>query len=377
MPGRYTNEENGFDAMAATDFDAARPVNPPFRPVGIAGWLALLWLAGPGIALTETAETGKSSEAPGTAELRKRIAASPELPFKGTYFAAQAPTAGWESGRVSWVAIDAQGRIYELQRGVNAAPVLVLDRDGKILRSWGTGEYKIPHSIRIDPSGNVWTVDAGSSMIIKYSPAGKKLLTISVGQQPADGGPFSGATDIAFGRNGHLFVSDGYGNARVLEYAADGRRLKQWGRPGSGPGEFHLPHSIQVDDEGIVYVADRENGRIEKFDLDGRYLGEIGNLGRVYSLKLADGVLWAGIQPMDAPPGSAGWMVELDPKTGKLLGHLDVSDPLPLHCVELSAAGEPVTVQGTRLLWFRRAQQTATSALVPRQGPQVNDGKAR
>jgi sugar lactone lactonase YvrE len=151
------------------------------------------------------------------ADLRAGIEASPKLPFNGVHFAAKPPAIDWESGAVSWIAVDRKGRIYEIQRGDKADPVLVLDREGKVLRSWGKGEFVIPHSIRIDPLGNVWTVDAGSSFVIKYSPLGEKLMTISVGEGPDNGSPFDGTTDIAFGPNGRLYITDGYGNARVLE----------------------------------------------------------------------------------------------------------------------------------------------------------------
>ena len=138
------------------------------------------------------------------------------MPCRGVPFTAQAPNVGWASGLVSWVTIDSMGLIYEIQRGDRADPVLVLDQEGKLLRSWGKGDYKIPHSIRLDPEGNVWTVDAGTSVVQKYSPFGKKLMTITVGEQPENDSPFNGATDIAFGPNGHLFIADGYGNSRIF-----------------------------------------------------------------------------------------------------------------------------------------------------------------
>jgi 6-bladed beta-propeller len=287
------------------------------------------------------------------ADLRARIESSPNLPFNGVHFAAKPPAIGWESGAVSWVAVDGGGLIYELQRGDKADPILVLDREGKVLRSWGTGNYKIPHSIRIDPTGNVWTVDAASSVVIKYSPLGEKLMTIAVGEQPENGSPFNGTTDVAFGPNGRIFITDGYGNARVLEYSPDGKRVKQWGKSGTGPGEFRLPHAIQIDDKGTMYVADRENGRIEKFDLDGNFRGEIPHLGRIYSLKLAGEVLWAGMSPFDQPPGSPGWVVKLDPKTGKILGHLDVPEARGGHSVEQMPSGEPLATLGNELIWFK------------------------
>jgi hypothetical protein len=292
------------------------------------------------------------SESQKAADLRAQVEASPLLPFQGVPCAAQPPAIGWESGMVSWVAVDGKGIIYEIQRGDKADPVLVLNRDGKILRSWGKGEYTIPHSIRIDPAGNIWTVDAASSIVIKYSAQGRKLMTISVGGQPENGSPFHGTTDIAFAPNGHLYITDGYGNARVLEYTAEGKLVRQWGRAGAGPGEFNLPHAIQIDRDGTIYVADRENGRIQKFDLDGKFLGQITGLGRVFSLKVADGVLWATIQPFNQLLTSGGWIVKLDCETGQILGHLSIPERGG-HSVELMPTGEPLTTAGSQLLCFQ------------------------
>jgi DNA-binding beta-propeller fold protein YncE len=255
---------------------------------------------------------------------------------------------------VSSIAIGSDGLVYEIQRGSKADPILVVDGDGKLIRSWGKADYKIPHSIRLDPLGNVWTVDASMSTIIKYSRRGEKLMVINVGEQPNTDSPFNGATDIAFAPNGHLFITDGYGNARVVEYTANGKRLRQWGRPGSGPGEFHLPHAIQIGEDGTIYVADRENGRIEEFDFDGKYLGEISGLGRIYSFKLVGDVIWASTQRLDQPPGSPGWLVKLDSRSGRILGHLHVPEAFGLHSIEITPLGEPVTVLGNHLLWFRR-----------------------
>jgi outer membrane protein assembly factor BamB len=285
--------------------------------------------------------------------LRARIERSPRLPFRGVIFAAQPPKAGWESGAVSGVATAEKDMIYEIQRGDAADPILVLNSKGKVLYSWGKGDYSIPHSIRIDPHGDIWTVDAGSSRIIKYSPRGKKLMTISVGGQPNNGNAFNGTTDLAFGPKGHIYIADGYGNARVLEYAADGTKVRQWGKSGVGPGEFDLPHSIEIGDDGIIYVADRENFRIEKFDLDGHYLGEISNVGRIYSLKLVNHILWASTGPTDQPAGAAGgWIIKLDARTGRIIGHLDVSQERSGHSIAVTPSGEPIITSGNELLWF-------------------------
>lgn len=296
---------------------------------------------------------GGGAVAEGLDETRLQVAASPRLPFSATEFSARPPSSGWESGTISWLAVGADGLVYEIQRGTKADTVLVLDAEGKVVRSWGRRHRGIPHSIRIDPVGNVWTADASLSIVTKYSPRGAVLLTIRVGEQPRSSDAFDGTTDIAFTPDGHLLIADGYGNARILEYSAEGKRLRQWGRAGTGPGEFNLPHSVQVAADGTVYVADRENGRIEKFDRDGKFLGEFPHLGRVYSIRLVGEALWASAQPLDEVGGSAGWIVELDRTSGAILGHIDVASPLALHSIEVSPLGEPITTDGNHLLWFR------------------------
>ena len=120
-------------------------------------------------------------EAQATA-LKLPVEKAPKSALERTQIKLQAPAAGWEIGYPSAVTMDNAGSIYVLQRGEKADPLLVLNRDGKVVRSWGKGLYKIPHSIRIDPQGNIWTVDSGSSMVLKFSPQGEKLMEISVGE---------------------------------------------------------------------------------------------------------------------------------------------------------------------------------------------------
>jgi DNA-binding beta-propeller fold protein YncE len=288
------------------------------------------------------------------ARLRALAGHAPRLALERTVFAIQPPAPGWALDMVSSVAADGQGVIYILQRGDKADPVIAVDPQGRVLRSWGKGMYRIPHSIRIDPQGNVWTTDAQSSMVLKFTPQGKKLLEISVGGQPASPkSPFCGTTDIAFAPNGRIFISDGYANARILEYTAEGRRVREWGTPGTGPGQFHLPHGIAVDEDGVLYVADRENGRIQRFDLDGRYLGEWSNLGKTFSLKMSGGALWIGTQPRNEPNGAPGWLMKVDRRTGRVLGTVESTGH---HSIEVTPRGELLT--GTRpdaVLWFRAA----------------------
>ena len=263
-------------------------------------------------------------------------------------------------GTVSSVVGDRNGVIYVLQRGDKADPVIVVDREGRILRSWGKGMFLVPHSIRIDPSGNIWTVDAGSSVILKFSAEGKKLQEIDVGEvAPAEKCAFPtlcGTTDISFGPNGRLFISDGYGNARILEYTSEGKRVKVWGSSGTGPGQFQIPHGI-ANDGKTLYVADRGNARIQRFDLDGRYLGEWTNLGRPFALKMIGGALWVAMMTVE-PAGqkSAPWILKVDPSNGKILGQVESPGP---HSMDANDAGE-LFASGccggsnpTGLSWFR------------------------
>ena len=288
-------------------------------------------------------------------QLREIVERAPRLALRQTEMAIQAPNEGWELDMVSSVAVDRKGVVYLLQRGDKADPVVAVDRDGRVLRSWGKGLYKIPHSIRIDPAGNVWTVDAQSSVVLKFTPEGKKLLEISVGGQPASArSQFCGTTDIAFAPDGRLFISDGYANARVLEYTAGGQRVREWGSPGTGPGQFRLPHGIAVDETGVIYVADRENGRIQRFDLEGRYLGEWSNFGKTFSLALAGEALWIGTQPRNQTNGAPGWLMKIDRHGGKLLGSVESPGH---HSIEVTESGELLT--GTRpkqVLWFRNTK---------------------
>jgi len=284
------------------------------------------------------------------AALRALVDKAPKLPLERTQIKIQGPQAGWEIGYPSSVVMDERGTIYVLQRGEKADPVLAVDRDGKILRSWGEGMYKIPHSIRIDPQGNIWTVDSSSSMVLKFTPQGEKLMEISVGEQPAGRGATNGTTDIAFGPNGRLFISDGYGNARVLEYTAEGKRVRQWGSAGNGPGQFRQPHGIAVDDQGILYVADRQNGRLQRFDLSGKYLGEWDDLGMVTTVTFRDGTLWIGTQFRNEPTGADGWHMKIDRKTGKILGY--VVSGHSHHILNVTKSGDLLSGARPDIVWW-------------------------
>jgi DNA-binding beta-propeller fold protein YncE len=164
---------------------------------------------------------------------------------------------------ISALTTDKGGNIYVIHRPANGDPIVVLDAQGHLIRSWGKGLFEIPHGIRVDPAGNVWALDANTSMVYKFTPSGNTILKISVGEIPDQTQEFCGATDVAFAKGGHVFVTDGYCNARVIEYDEAGRKVRQWGERGAGPGQFHLVHSIAISPKGQLYIADRENGRVQ------------------------------------------------------------------------------------------------------------------
>lgn len=190
----------------------------------------------------------------------------------------------WAFVEVPGVAVDSQDRVYVLCR--TEPPVLVLDREGRFLKSWGEELFKRPHSIFIGPADNVYCVDDWGHAVHKFTTNGELLMTIETASHPADTGyvwdapstvqragpPFNYPTAVALSPKGELYVSDGYGNARVHKFAPDGRLLFSWGEPGSGPGEFVTPHNVCVDREGLVYVADRQNCRIQVFGPQGEFI---------------------------------------------------------------------------------------------------------
>jgi DNA-binding beta-propeller fold protein YncE len=298
---------------------------------------------------------------PQAAELRAAVQRAPKLASRGPDFRIEPLSSDWGIGFPSAVAMDGGGLIYVLQRSEEpgrppaqgkADPVIVVNREGKVLRSWGKGMFKMPHSIRIDPQGNIWTVDASSSMIYKFTSHGEKLMEISVGGQPETKSAFNGTTDIAFAPNGHLFIADGYGNARILEYTADGKKLREWGSAGTGPGQFHQPHGIAINKDGIIYVADRQNGRLQRFDLNGRFLGTWDNLGMVTTVAISGPDLWIGTQQRNDPTGAAGWLMKIDQKSGKILGYVDSEHGH--HVVNVTAAGDLTSgARPDKVLWFR------------------------
>jgi len=178
----------------------------------------------------------------------------------------------WEFGHVIGVAGDSQDRVYVFNRGEH--PVVVFDRDGRFLRSWGEGVFGNPHGIYIDGGGLVYCTDSGDHTVRKFTADGELLRTWGTKDEPREEKPFNRPTDVAIAPSGEMYVSDGYGNSRVHKYSPEGELLLSWGEPGDGPGQFEIPHDVWVHGDGRVIVSDRQNDRIQIFTPDGEYLEE-------------------------------------------------------------------------------------------------------
>ena len=188
---------------------------------------------------------------------------------------------GWEFMDVGAVACDSKDRVYVFNRGEH--PMIVFDRDGNFLKSWGEGVFTRAHGLHIDAHDNLYCTDDGDHTVRKCTTDGKVLLTLGVPGKPApfmSGEPFHRCTHTALSPKGEIYVSDGYGNACVHKYSPDGKLLKSWGEPGTDPGQFNIVHNIVTDDDGWVYVADRENHRVQVFDGNGKYETQWNNLHR-------------------------------------------------------------------------------------------------
>jgi hypothetical protein len=197
---------------------------------------------------------------------------------------------GWTFGDVGGVAVDKQDRVYVFNRGEH--PLVVFDRDGNFLKSWGEGIFRRPHGIAVGPDESLYCTDEGDHVVRKCTMEGKVLLTIGIPGKPGpwmQGEPFNRCTHTAFSPAGDIYVSDGYGNARIHKYSPDGKWLMSWGEPGSDPGQFNLPHNICCDADGWVYVADRENHRVQVFDGNGRFETQWHNMHRPSALYLTPG----------------------------------------------------------------------------------------
>ena len=189
---------------------------------------------------------------------------------------------GWSFKEVAAVAVDAHDNVYAFNRGEH--PMMVFDRDGNFLRSWGEGIFPRAHGLTLAPDDTLFCTDDGDHTVRKCTLDGKVLFTLGLSGKPApfmSGNPFNRCTHVAIDpHNGDFYVSDGYGNARVHKYSPEGKLLFSWGESGTDPGQFNIAHNIATDKDGWVYVADRENHRIQVFDANGKFETQWVNMAR-------------------------------------------------------------------------------------------------
>lgn len=262
----------------------------------------------------------------------------PEIQFDAVDFLKPPP--GMNLGEIAGVAVDKPGHVYVFQRGnasgpaygAAAAQLLEFDADGHYMREIGKGLYawSFAHAVRIDPQGNIWAADKGSDMVVKFDQAGKvqmligrKIEATAVQAHPIDhpepplpaiDGYFRQVTDMAWDSHGNTYISDGYVNSRVAKVAPDGRWLTSWGTYGAAPGQFNQVHSIAVDGQDRVFVADRINRRIQVFDTEGKLL----NIIRIEVPFPQDAPVPIGNRPTATSPGyvlpGAPWALCITPK---------------------------------------------------------------
>ena len=209
----------------------------------------------------------------------------PPLPYRLVTDWPQLPV-GWNFTECPGVDVDRQDNVWVFNRG--AHKVIQFDRHGKLLSTWDNMPVVGSHGIRIDPEGNVWLVDVYGHAVLKCNRSGRVLMVIvNSGNRAGNNDSkyaFNQPTGIAFTPGGEFYVSDGYVNSRVVKYSRDGEYLTQWGRKGTGDGEFDLVHDVCLDPRGRVYVADRTNARVQIFDGDGKFLGKWTDVGSPWGL---------------------------------------------------------------------------------------------
>jgi sugar lactone lactonase YvrE len=206
------------------------------------------------------------------------------------------PPAGQSWGAsTSWVAADGKGQVIVM---VRAVPYFrVFTTDGKPVKTWGdAGLFNLAHSVHVGPDGAIWASDPNAHVVHKFSPDGQVLMTLGkkgVSGDDASREAFNQPNAIGFAPNGDVYVSDGYGNSRVVHFTADGKFVRIiGGRKGSGQGELQVPHGVAIDPQGRIVVADSDNKRLSVFDKDGRFVKAIAAPSRGGVVAAADGTLY-------------------------------------------------------------------------------------
>jgi hypothetical protein len=272
-------------------------------------------------------------------------------------------------GEAAGIAVNSKRHIFVFSRGnttgpaygATAAQLLEFGPDGRYLREIGKNLYawSFAHAVRVDKTDNIWAVDKGSDMIVKFTPEGRVAMVFGRKKEssdensipwthvnpprPAVNGQFRQPTDVTWDREGDIFISDGYVNSRVAEYDKTGDWVRQWGEAGQGPGEFNTPHSIAADAQGNIYVADRGNRRIQVFDHEGTFLREM----KIDVPAPADAQPWMGSRPGPDTPATmqpgAPWAICITPGPTQ---YLYAADGFPGRVYKLALDGEVLGMLG-------------------------------
>ena len=270
---------------------------------------------------------------------------APELDYVVAPTAVTLP-AGVTMGATASVAFDANGHLFVLTRGDKT--FFEFNPDGSFIRSFGDKLFTRSHGLRIDRDGNLWATDVGGHVVVKMTRDGQPLLTIGTKGEAGEWNEATGShklnqpNDVVIAGNGDVFVAQGHtpgaeGDARVLKFDKNGKFIKSWGGKGSGPGQFQVAHGIAIDAKGLVWVADRENQRIQLFDQDGKFVREVKYKGLPCSLDI-------GRQYMYMVNGFAGQVLRLD-LNGKVLAAMGKPGKGPgefgeAHMIAVSQKGE-------------------------------------
>ncbi len=264
-------------------------------------------------------------------------------------------------GSTSAVDIDRDGTsIWVAERcganscaGSTLAPILKFDAAGKAVTSFGAGLFVFPHGIYVDDYDNVWVTDAQGKdgkghQVFKFSPDGKVLLTLGKAGVAGDGEDnFNAPSDVVVGANGDIFVADGHGgdtNARIVKFTKDGKFIKTWGKKGSAPGDFDIPHALAIDSRGRLFVGDRNNNRIEIFDQDGKFLDQWTQFSRPSGIFIdqADNIYVADSESGSVAKNHDGWKRGIRVGSAKD-GSVTAFIPDPVEIATTTSAAEGVT----------------------------------
>jgi len=293
--------------------------------------------------------------------------AVPEIPFDSVPNFFKLPS-DLHLGEASGVAVNSKGHIFVFNRGnttgpaygATAAQILEFGPDGKYLREIGHNLYawSFAHTVRVDKDDNIWAVDKGSDMVVKFNPEGRVVMVFGRKKEASDeagpwtrvnpprppvDGQFRQPTDVTWDPAGNIFISDGYINSRVAKFDKNGDWVKSWGQPGAtAPAEFNTPHSIAADAKGNIYVADRGNRRIQVFDSDGKFLREM----KIDVPVPPDAKPWMGATPnaqQALAQSGAPWALCITPGPNQ---YLYSSDAFPGRVYKLTLDGKVLGVLG-------------------------------